>query len=343
MPPAPHAVPRRGPGTFCAMDTVRWGILGTGYMATTLTRAIQGLRDGEVVAVASRSRDRADAFARRHGVPAALGRYEDLIDRDDLDVVFVATTNELHHPLTLACLERHTPVLCEKPLARNLHEGREMVTAARQNGTFLMEALWMRFQPFLDRLEELVAAEIGAPQLVQATFAFPVALQPGSRWYDPALAGGVLFDIGIYPLALALHLLGPPEESTATAALAGTGVDRQIGVVARHAGGALSVSTATFAADAGVEAQVAGPDGRIRIHQPFHHASLLTVHRSAEQVDRIVVGSDDAAWQHEVAEVHGCLRSGLTESPRMPLDDSLTLLAWMTESRRQVGVVYPGE
>ncbi len=326
------------------MDTIRWGVLGTGGMARAMTEALHARSDAAVVAVASRSLERASDFADTLGVPHAFGTYDDLARFSDVDAVYVATTNDRHLANTLACLETDKAVLCEKPLGLNTEEVETMAGAARRRSVLLVEAMWMRFQPFLAKVDDLIAAgEIGEVRHVQAEFCFPLPYAPDNRWFSPDLGGGSLLDIGIYPLTLAYHVLGPPTATEAAAQLAPTGVDAQVGVTSQHADEALSVVTASFVADGAWEATVAGSEGRLRIHGPFHHSPRVTLHRRKHQGAEFDTSYDVSGLQFEVDEFHRCLGAGSTESDRHPLDDSIAIAEWMTEIRRICGIRYPGE
>ena len=325
------------------MARFRWGIAGTGDMATRMAEVLHADDQAELTAVASRRPDRADEFAARYGIAASFGSYEGLTGAD-LDAVYIAATNDQHHRLALTFLGAGMAVLCEKPLALNDRQAAEMVAASEASGAPLVEAMWMRFQPHMAALDELLAAgTVGEVLHLQADAGFPLPRRPETRWYNPALGGGSLIDMGVYPLTLAFHVLGPPESSAATAVPSETGVDAQIGVVSRHAGGTLSVVSSSLIADASWEATISGSDGRIRVHAPFHHSPLLTVHRGREEVARYDTSSAGDGIRFQVPEVHRCMREGRSESPVMPHADSVAIVRWTTELRRQVGVSYPGE
>lgn len=326
------------------MNLVRWGILGTGKIASALAATLATMSDGRVVAVGSRTQQSADDFAERYGIERAHGTYDALIHDGEVDALYVAVTNELHAALTVAGLNAGKAVLCEKPLALNVGQAVEMVDTARREGRFLMEAMWMRFQPFFRKLKDLIeGGRIGEVLWVQADFGIPASADPEHRLFNPALGGGSLLDLGIYPISFAHALLGEPEEVAAIAAAADTGVDAQVGILLRHRGGAVAVLSSSLVADTGVEAIVAGSKARIRVHSPFHHSPLLSVSRRGETVEVFDVGYEGSGYRFEVEEVHRCLGQGLVESPRMPLGDSLSVMRIMDKVREQVGVRFPGE
>lgn len=294
-----------------------------------------------LVAVGSRSADAAGAFAAEHDIPHAFGSYDGLIRGGGIDAVYVATTNQQHHPNTLGCLDAGIAVLCEKPIALDDAQAQEMVDTARRNGVLFVEAMWMRFLPFITRLEEMVSAgDLGRVSYVQADFGFPIPYEESSRWYAPELGGGSLLDMGVYPLTLAFHVLGPPEETKAVAVSAATGVDAQIGVVSRHAAGAVSVLASSFVADTAIEATIAGDLGRLRLASVFSHPPKMTLYRLDRMVGEYDTALEGDGFEHQVEEMHRCLQEGLIESPKMPHADSVAVARWTTEIRRQVGVSF---
>jgi len=321
--------------------TTQWGILGTGQMAAALVGAIREV-GGEVVAVASRADATAEAFAGRHAIPQWFGSYSALAN-PGLDAVYVATTNQRHLADAVPILEAGVGVLCEKPLALDAAQAATMAEAARSSGSFLMEAMWMVFQPAFEKMERLIGeGAIGAVHQVQADFGFPADLDPAGRLADPALGGGALLDIGIYPLSFAHALLGPPTRFEAVAVIGSTGVDLQVGVASVH-GDVLADLSVSFLADSSLEAVVSGSWGRLRLHAPFHHSPRITLHRRGDQVDMWETSYQGSGYRFEVEEVQRCLAAGLTESDRRPLSDTLEVMQWMDGIRERIGVTYPGE
>jgi predicted dehydrogenase len=324
--------------------TIRWGIAGTGAIAASFAATIREMPGAAVAAVASADPERAAAFAADHGIRIGVAPHEALAEAAGLDAVYVAATNERHEGASVACLDAGIPVLCEKPIALSSAQAGRMITAARRTRTFFMEAWWSRFLPFFGEIERIVSSgELGPVRWLQADLGFPAAPSPGGRLWAPERGGGALLDIGIYPLSLAHALLGPPEETRAVAEITDGGIDAQTAVVARHAGGAVSVLSASLTADTGVEATIAGARGRIRVEAPFHHAPLISLHRAGSIIEVRDTSFEGSGYRFEVEEVHRCLSAGLVESPRRPHADTLAVMRWMDDVRRGVGVRYPGE
>lgn len=318
----------------------RWGIIGTGGIARAMAGAIVAEGD-EVVAVSSASQDRADAFAADQGGLRAYGRHAELLADDEVDVVYVATTNDRHHLDVLACIEAGRPALVEKPFTLDTATARELLHAAEEAGVLVVEAMWMKVQPAFEELVRRVAAgEIGEPRLVQADFGVVAEPDPTRRWFSLEQGGGALLDVGIYPLTFAIALLGPPVEVRAVGELADTGVDAQVAIALRHQVGVSSIAI-SFVADSGIEATVAGPEGSLRLHGEFHNATHLSRRRRTEVLEHLEVPEAELGLRHEVREMQRCLAAGRTESEVLTHASTLDVMAAMDEVRDQLGVAYP--
>jgi predicted dehydrogenase len=321
---------------------IRWGICGTGRIAHKFAADLRLVPGAALTAVASRDRDAADAFAARFGVARAHGSYADLAADDTVDVVYVATPQSRHHADARMFLAAGKAVLCEKPFTMNHAEAVDLVDTARRTGLFLMEAMWTRYLPVHRELRALLAdGAIGDVHLVTADFGY--RLEPGTphRLHDPALGGGSLLDIGVYPVSLASQVLGPPDR---VAALREpdpeTGVDTWTGAVLGHPGGALAVVGSSIRVATPGRAEICGTAGRVTVERPFHAATALTVTTDAGQrrVERPFPG---VGLHFQVVEVNECLRSGRLESAVMPWAESVTVME--TLDRVRAAAVSAGE
>ena len=322
---------------------IYWGILGPGRIARKFADGLKVLPRAKLLAVASRSLDRANQFGEEYHVPHCYGSYEELVQNPAVDVVYVATPHVEHHAHTLLCLNHRKAVLCEKPFAMNTEQVREMVELARQNGTFLMEALWTRFLPSMQRVLDLVAeGAIGEVRALQADFGFRAEFKPEGRLFNPALGGGSLLDIGIYPLFLATTLLGKPGRVKALAHLGSTGVDEQCSVSLGY-DGAVATFHSTLLANTPTEAYLAGTRGGIRMHTRWLAPTSFTLHQDGQEPVLIRPDSIGNGYQYEAEEVMQCLREGRIESSRMSHRDSLLLMEVMDLIREEAGIHYPQE
>ena len=305
---------------------LQWGIIGTGGIAAAFAEAIAE-HGSTLSGVASRSAERAASFVARHQLDARAGSIDDLVG-DPPDVVYVASSHHNHLDDALACIEAGIPVLCEKPLTPDLATTDRMIDAARAAGVFLMEAMWMRFQPAWILLESLVAdGRVGPIRTIHADFGIVANDDPERRWFDPAQAGGSLLDVGIYPVTFAQLLAGPPIELHFTRTLTETGVDAQYAIAMSHQNDVLSLLGSSFVSDTNLTATVSGPLGRLHLNAPFHHSSRVEHWKRGELVEFWEVDYEGSGYTFEVAEVERCLAAGLTESPRHPLADTRAVMA----------------
>lgn len=322
---------------------IRWGIIGTGSIAGKFAEALAVLPDAELVAVGSRSTAAADAFAARFNVPRRHASYAALAEDTSVDALYVATPHPLHAENTLMGLAAGKPVLCEKPFTLNAREAATVVRFAREKKLLVMEAMWTRFLPPLVRLREMLAAgAIGAPRMLSADFGFRAAQQVG-RWFDPALGGGALLDVGVYPVSLASMIFGAPSQVTGFADLGPTGVDEQSAMVLRHPKGELAVLNAAIRLNTPQEATVFGTLGRIQMHAGWWKGSAMTHYLDSGGEEFIEFPFTGNGYQFEAVEFMRCLREGRTESPVMPLDETLSIMQTLDTLRAQWGLKYPGE
>jgi predicted dehydrogenase len=250
---------------------IRWGILGTGAIARKFAADLLRLPGAELAAVGSRTTEAAERFGAEFAIPRRHGSYAGLAADPEVDVVYVATTNQLHREEALLCLDHGKAVLCEKPFALNLAEAEAMAARARHRGLFLMEAMWTRFFPAIGRLEELLQeGAIGELRQLDARFGFRAPAEPHGRLFDPALGGGALLDVGVYPVALAQLLFGrEPARIAALAHHGPTGVDEQAGILCLYDRGELATLACAIRTQARNEAALYGTSGMIRLPDPF--------------------------------------------------------------------------
>ena len=321
---------------------LRWGVLGAGGIARVFARQVPTLSSGRVVAVGSRDLVRARAFADEHGIPRAHGGYADLVADPDVDAVYVATPHSEHREHAQLAIAAGKHVLVEKAFTRNAAEAQEVFAAARERGVFVMEAMWTRFLPHMVAIRDLVRrGAIGEVVSVHADHGQRLDHDPDGRLLNPALAGGALLDLGVYPISFAHDLLGTPDAVLASGALADTDVDGQETVLLRYGSRALAVCSATLWARTPCRAAISGAEGMIEVEGPFYGPTTFTVTRGDERTT--VRPRHDGGFQYEAAEVARCVAAGRLESETLPWAETVDVLETMDEVRRQVGVAYPGE
>lgn len=314
---------------------LRWGIAATGGIARTVGHVIAAESDMMVTAVGSRDLDRARGLAAELGAMRAYGSYADLVRDPEIDVVYIATPQSHHLEVAESAIAAGKPVLCEKPLAATLADAEKMVALAREAGVFLMEAMWMRFNPLIQHLQKLVkSGEFGRLRTISATFGFAVR-EPEHRLWNPALGGGALLDLGIYPMGLAQLLLGEPEVMTVTGTASG-GVDAEAGLLFSYRDGARALLDTSLISPLATTAQVTGTLMRADLDAPFFATSRMVLTSPDGEQREHLLEPGDTGYVGEIREVRDRLAEGATESAIMPLDDSLAMMRLLEDARLRI-------
>ncbi|WP_273653248.1 Gfo/Idh/MocA family protein [Cellulomonas fimi] len=329
---------------------LRWGILAPGYIAGRWATAVREHSRQHLVAAGSRSVERAQAFADEHGIERAHGSYEALVGDPGIDAVYVASPHSHHHEQALLALRAGKHVLVEKAFTRNAAEARDLVDAAREAGVLLMEAMWTRYLPHTDVLRQLLDdGALGDVHRVTGDFAVRADVDPTHRLVDPALAGGVLLDLGVYPVAFASFVarhagLGvAPSTVQASGSLTSTGVDAQVSLQVAYGAAQAQLFTSMLTAT-GQTTTVHGSAGHVAVDESAYLPSALTVtvgERTARWDANRVTGYGGLAFQAAAFATY--VAEGRTDSPLLPLAETVRILETTDEARRQLGVVYPGE
>jgi predicted dehydrogenase len=325
---------------------IRWGILACGGIARKFADDLAFVKDGYLAAVSSRELSRAQEFASHYGSDVkCYGSYEAMLSSGEIDVVYIASPHGLHHEHTLLCLNAGIPVLCEKAFAINSKQVAEMIKTARDKKIFLMEALWTRFHPSIVKLQEILASGvIGDIIHLAADFGFQAPYDAEARWFNPALTGGSLLDIGIYPLFISKFVLGNPLELKATGVMAPTGVDMNTSIALKYSSGATATLFSTFATKTDTTCEIHGTKGKIHMHSRFHETKgiTVTIHETEEET---FYETKRLGWgySYEAEAVQADLRAGRTENALMTHTFSIELMALLDEIRSQIGLKYPNE
>jgi predicted dehydrogenase len=309
---------------------LRWGIMGTGGIASAFAEDLKLTDSGVAAAVGSRTAESADAFADRLGIETRHSSYEALANDPDIDVVYVATPHPMHHGNARLALEAGKAVLVEKPFTMNAEEARDLVALARERGLFLMEAMWTRFLPHIRHVRELLP-RLGDVVTVTADHGQWFAEDPAFRLFAPELGGGALLDLGIYPVSFASMVLGTPERVVSMTAPAFTGVDAQTSMLFGYAGGAQAVLSCTLRAVSPTAATIVGTDARIEIEGPFYAPASFTLIPREGDRSRFEYLDEGRGLRHQADEVALRLAAGETESSHMPLDETVSIMGTMDE------------
>lgn len=319
----------------------RWGILGAGRIAEKFASALNFTKGAELHAVASRDGGKAVHFMEKYGATHAYNEYIKMIEDPETDIIYIATPHTFHHEQAILCLEHKKPVLCEKPMALNLEQVSQMINTANSHQTFLMEGMWSRFMPSINKMLDLINEDtIGHVQYVQADFGFQAPFDPEGRLYNLQLGGGSLLDIGIYPIFLTTLLLGEPSRIQSMAKLAVTGADEYCSMQFQYAGGQIANIFSSITVKTSLTAEIAGLKGKINLHCPFYKATELSIELNNGEINHFSFPHEHNGFEYEIREVMQCLDKGYTECPLMPHDFSVQMARTMDRVREQCGIVY---
>lgn len=349
--PLPPCARPDAPSPFAATGKpLRWGVVATGGIAKKVTQDLAQLEDAVLQAVSSRIEERARAFAETFGFASV--HYDDgetrgfeLLAQDpEVDVVYVATPHGQHYEVCKALLSAGKHVLCEKAFTVNAREAEELIRLARENGVFLMEAVWTRFLPSVNRAWDILSSgELGDVRWVQADLGFPAAYDPKARLWDPVAGGGALLDLTVYPATWALGALGFPTSVAAEGSVNDDGVDAQNALTLTYASGAQAQLSSSLLASGPCQATVAGDKGWLRTSAPLHNPLELYVHPHGGEARVEEFAPAGNGYSYELREVTRCIQDGLTESPTMPLQHTLDTMRMFDGIRAQLGVRYAND
>jgi len=347
------------------MDQIAWGIVGTGHAATQFTQGLSLLSDARIQAVSSRDFSKAQRFTSVYKSSQAYPSYEELLADPAVDIVYIGTPHPLHHQHCLQALEAGKHVLCEKPFTMTAQEAREVVATAKARGLFCMEAMWMRFIPLVrEAIQKVRDGAIGSVCMLSASLGHPIRARDDHRLLNPELGGGVLMDLGVYPLSLAQQILGKPEDLEGLLSLGHTGVDQQATTTLRYHSGALASISCSFQTLMSNDCLIMGTEGCLHIHAPLYRPIQLSL-TSHQPIDMEEPASlrplpwtkrvpliaktthflrekllpflrnkkssytriyEGNGYQYEAIEAMRCIRAGQIESDLMPHNESIAVM-----------------
>lgn len=321
-----------------------WGILAPGRIARRFAGELQQLDNARIYAVGSSDLSRAKAFADDFGAEHFYGSYEELVSDPNVDIVYIASPHSHHAEHALLCLNHKKHVLCEKAFALNLSEVEKMVGCAKQNNVFLMEAFFTPHQPSYHKAKQIIdSGTLGKLKYVHSWFGFNKSpYDVSQRLFNPELGGGALLDIGLYPVFDALYFLGEPEQITANAELAETGVDQTVSIRFDYPNGLSVAIFASFFATSGVGTDLFCEKGIVGMRRTSSVDQWLNINCPGNEVERLDFSPSGCGLKLEAIEAMRCLDGGLLQSPVMPHSQSLLLMKTLDEIRKKAGIVYTG-
>ncbi len=317
------------------------GIIGAGWIADKMAEALSPLSDYCVYAIASRSLEKAAAFAERWNVQKAYGSYEEMLEDKDMDLVYIATPHSHHFPHAMLALEHGKHVLVEKAFTANAQEAEVLIRTAREKGLFITEAIWTRYMPLSHKVKEIMESGIiGEPRLLTATLCYMMEFK--ERILRPDLCGGALLDLGVYALNFARMYFGTDIVRTVSNCQLGeTGMDMQECISLCFADGKMANLQAGALCLNDRQGIINGTEGYIRVDN-INCPELIEVYRNYELVARYERPVEMVnGYEYQVYECRRCIEEGLPESPMMPHEETLSIMRQMDALRKEWGVVYP--
>ncbi|OMF18888.1 dehydrogenase [Paenibacillus sp. FSL H8-0548] len=327
-----------------SVKTIKWGILGPGWISSKFAADLAYAEGAELTAVGGRSLEKAENFAKQFNIPRAYGSVEELAHDSDVDIVYVGTLHPIHKENVLELLRAGKAVLCEKPFTMNAAEAKEIIDLAREKQVFLMEAMWTRFLPPIRKVMEWLADDkIGEVRLLKADFGFDIGWAPESRLLDPALGGGALLDAGIYPVSFASLIYGAaPTKIMSTARIGKTGVDEQFSLLFEYEGGRTAALNGAVQLGMVSDAYIYGTKGYIHVPN-FLFGKSASLHVKDAEAESFVDDRKAEGYAFEAEEAMKALREGRTESSVIPLSETLDIMSTLDTIRKQWGLRYPAD
>lgn len=321
--------------------TFKIGILGAGWIAEKMTETVAAMDGYEIFAVASRSLEKAQAFASKWNICKAFGSYEELVSEKEIDMIYIATPHSHHYQHTKLAIEHGKPCLVEKAFTANAREAKDLLEFAKKRNVFVTEAIWTRYMPLSHKIKELLEnGAIGEPRLLSASLCYP--LEDKERITNPALCGGALLDVGVYVLNFARMYFGNNVVKTVTNCQLGeTGMDMQESISLSYADGKMANLQAGARCLNDRQGIISGTEGYIRVDN-VNCPERVEVYRNYSLVETYLKPENMiSGYEYQVMESRRCIESGLLESPMMPHAETISVMQQMDSLRKEWGVVYP--
>lgn len=323
------------------MKKYKIGILGAGSIARAMAWTVGQMECTEAYAVASRSIDKARAFAENHNVSRAYGSYEEMLDDPEVDLVYVATPHSHHYEHACMCIEHGKPVLCEKAFTANLRQAEALLNLAHEKNVFITEAIWTRYMPFTKTINDMVNdGTIGRPMTLTAHLSYPIAHKERIR--RPELAGGALLDIGLYNINFALMAFGKDiSEISSTVIKSDEGMDFQDSITFKYADGRMAALQCNVFCAGDRQGIVSGDKGYFIVDN-INNPQRVDIYSSDHQLVRTVCCPPQiTGYEYEVQACIDALEHGRLECDDMPHVETLRVMEMLDSLRREWGVRYP--
>lgn len=323
----------------------RWniGLMGAGNIAGAMAATIKRMKGVTLYGIASRTEEKAAAFAKQYGVKKAYGSYEAMVGDDKVDLVYIATPHSEHYDNAMLCIRHKKPVLCEKAFTANAGQAREVLQYAEKEKVFVTEAIWTRYMPMVDMIRDVInGGLIGRPMLLYANFGH--SLEHIQRMYDPALAGGSLLDLGVYPISFAFLFFGTNIAKVSSfCTYTETGVDRQETITIQYTDGKVANLMASQCCISDKRGVIQGSEGFMVVENINNYESFTVYDKDGKKILCRKAPKQISGYEYEVMACMQALRKGELECPQMPHAETIRVMEFMDSLREEWGIVYPFE
>lgn len=310
------------------MGKIKWGIIGLGNIANKFAQTVKAMDSVELKAVASRSKEKSEAFGKLYDVPLekCYGNYDELVKDESIDVVYIAVPHVFHKEISILCLKNGKGVLCEKPVTMNSNEIKEVIRAAEENKMFFMEAMKTRFLPINQKIKEFIGeGKLGEVRLLQADFGYNAEFDPMNRLFNKDLGGGALLDVGIYNISYSSFIFGNhPKNIKSNLYIGKTGVDECVSINLEYEDGKQSQLYSAINLDTVRDANIVGTKGRIRVPK-FSNADTAYILIDGKE-EKLEMPFDINGFEYQIREVSKCIKEGKLQSDIMSWNDSIEIM-----------------
>ena len=327
------------------MEKIKWGVIGTGRIARAFTAALAGTPAAELYAVGSRTAGKSASFAEEYGFTKAYSSYDELFSDENVDIVYIATPMAAHYENCITALKNGRNVLCEKTVTLNAEQLRMLLALAKKKELFFMEAMWTKCRPAYLKMKEWISAgRIGDIRYIKADFSNLVPYNANDRLFRPDCGGGALLDVTVYPLTLAVDILGKPDEIISSAHINEDGIDLSDSFILRYKNGCFASVDGGFELPLKNNAVISGTEGSVILGDGFFMTNTAALYdKNGNITDKFEQPERINGYEYEIDEVHRCLRNGLKESPLVPHSGTLDVLDVMDHARKEWGMRFPQE
>lgn len=319
------------------------GIMGAGNIAGVMAETVKKMKNVKLYAIASRQKVKADVFAGKYGCKKAYGSYEELVTDKKVDLIYIATPHSEHYENAWLCIENGKPVLCEKAFTANAIQAESLLRHAEEKGVFITEAIWTRYMPMLTTIHEVLGSGvIGELKTLTANLGYVIDQVP--RMQDPALAGGALLDLGVYPLNFASMIFGNSiAEVKSSCTYTKTGVDEQNSITIQYQDGKVAVLNSSMVSQSDRKGIIYGTKGFAIVENINNFESITVYDNQYKKIAFYKCPKKISGYEYEVEACIKALEAGEQECSQMPHSETIRMMKLMDELRENWGVIYPFE